>query len=61
MLLFENSGVDVPEDFLDLIRQHFIDEVTECAVRRRFIIHEIHETQIDTATVFQLPERDVSF
>ena len=61
MLFFEDLSVDVTEDLFDLIAQHFIDEVSEGAVRRRFIIHEIHETQIDAAVVFQLPERNVSF
>ena len=59
MFGLKDFPVNVIEDLFDGISEHFIDKVTECSVRRCFMIHKIHEAEVDLTIVLQLTKRDI--
>ena len=56
MLCFKDLLVDITKYLFDGISEHFVDKVAESSIRRGFMIHKVHETEIHLTAVFQFPQ-----
>ena len=55
MFCFKDLLVDIVKYLFDGICEYFVDKVAECSIRRGFMIHKVHETEIHFTIVFQFP------
>ena len=60
MLLVEDNLIDVVKNVFNLILKYFVDEISKGSVRWSLVIHEIHESDIDFAVVFQFSQGAVA-
>ena len=56
MLLSKYLAVQVVEQFFHGRLEHIVDEIAERPVRWGLVLHEIHETKVDTAIVLELAQ-----
>ena len=52
--------VDIAEQFLNGWFEHRFDKISERAVRRCRMLHEIHKAKIDFTAIFKFAERNIS-
>ena len=60
MLLVEDNLIDVVKNVFNLILKYFVDEISKGSVWWSLVIHEIHESDIDFAVVFQFSQGAVA-
>ena len=56
MLCLKDFFVYILKYFFNGISKYFVDEVAESAVRRRLMIHKIHEAKIDFTLILQFTQ-----